>query len=1126
MRILLVCAAVLLNVSLSHAGPATFEGLGTDHVSFQPSGDHDISADGLVVIGADLPSPLPHAARWTHAGGWVALEEPLGTSNSIAYAVSADGSVIVGTAGGLGAFRWTQTEGMVGLSNLPGGPTESAAQNVSANGSVIVGWAVFAGRSAFPLPFRWTQTEGMVDLGTLGFLPEGVAFGVSADGDVVVGFSYGASEIEAFRWTAAQGMVGLGNLGNGFDRSSAYAVSADGSVVVGESTRCDSPDLRCQSQAFRWTVGEGMVGLGSLFGSSQSSTAFAVSADGSVIVGTASFCCPGLNEAFIWDAAHGMRSLKAVLENEQGLDLTGWSLSGALGISDDGRTIVGGGRNPSGQVELLIVTLPGLSTGAHYSVTDLGDLPGGQDSSYAAAINDKGEVVGLSSASADGGYVDCGAGRADKPFLWTLNGGMQELGGPPAFESLSPCGATAYGINDSGQVVGCVSLPASPPGNGGGPRAFMWTAAGGVQPLDLTLAGARSCAFAINDTGQVAGTALGSAFRWTSTGGTELLTNPGGAQGFVAGASAINNSGVVAGYTGAGPVIWGADGTIKDLINDLPYTSVVGVESQANGINDNGEVVGSVIGTPIPPASGNQGQHAFFWSATSGGQDLGKLSTLTPDETSAQAINNSGEIVGINGHAFLWTADAGMLDLNTLLDASGAGWELISATAINNSGQIVGQGIHNGVPRAFLLTPIAASPQDTDGDGIPDANDNCPAIANLDQHDTDSDGVGDACDNCVSVANPSQTDSDGDGVGDACDPILSVDPLSLDFHILSVGSSKELKLTVQNTGGGTLEVSCTPPAAPFSLSEGCSFNVPAGQQQQVKVLFRPTSAGIFMREVRFTTNGGTASPTVKGEATIGCDPPEFVDADDSKAFGLYESIVQDTTFDGVRTAVSFNLQPTEVIFDPIKFSRRGVSLWFSIVRVTVDPNPEAATVEANVGDTLGALFAQHGIIAPDGHASFTARFCRSGEITFELKYDIKAAAITVADALLPFISVEKAQEFGEALLSVPLYNSAVFHYVNAWQVASEVGITKKLRKLARELSSAGRDLIKLARNKKQRDQLLNVFLRFGYEATSRDLLKRLLGAPARLFNVYVDGIVTIIQTGIPGESIKVKIVAR
>ncbi len=37
-------------------------------------------------------------------------------------------------------------------------------------------------------------------------------------------------------------------------------------------------------------------------------------------------------------------------------------------------------------------------------------------------------------------------------------------------------------------------------------------------------------------------------------------------------------------------------------------------------------------------------------------------------------------------------------------------------------------------------------------------------------HDEDADGIDDACDNCPTVANHDQGDLDGDGVGDACDP--------------------------------------------------------------------------------------------------------------------------------------------------------------------------------------------------------------------------------------------------------------------------------------------------------------------------------------------------------------------
>jgi len=58
---------------------------------------------------------------------------------------------------------------------------------------------------------------------------------------------------------------------------------------------------------------------------------------------------------------------------------------------------------------------------------------------------------------------------------------------------------------------------------------------------------------------------------------------------------------------------------------------------------------------------------------------------------------------------------------------------------------------------------------DSDFDTVGDACDNCIDKPNEDQADEDLDGVGDACDNCISVPNVDQADAEGDGVGDACD---------------------------------------------------------------------------------------------------------------------------------------------------------------------------------------------------------------------------------------------------------------------------------------------------------------------------------------------------------------------
>jgi len=88
---------------------------------------------------------------------------------------------------------------------------------------------------------------------------------------------------------------------------------------------------------------------------------------------------------------------------------------------------------------------------------------------------------------------------------------------------------------------------------------------------------------------------------------------------------------------------------------------------------------------------------------------------------------------------------------------------------------------------------------DLDGDGIPNATDNCPCTPNVDQSDSDHDGVGDACDNCILNYNPLQEDYDQDGIGDACDNCPSTyNPLQEDTDGDHIGDSCDNCPTVVN----------------------------------------------------------------------------------------------------------------------------------------------------------------------------------------------------------------------------------------------------------------------------------------------------------------------------------------
>ncbi len=74
--------------------------------------------------------------------------------------------------------------------------------------------------------------------------------------------------------------------------------------------------------------------------------------------------------------------------------------------------------------------------------------------------------------------------------------------------------------------------------------------------------------------------------------------------------------------------------------------------------------------------------------------------------------------------------------------------------------------------RTYVLvisaTAVDTQRPDQDGDGVPDAEDNCPTTANPDQSDTDGDGLGDACDQCPATPSGSVVTRDGCSVDQLC----------------------------------------------------------------------------------------------------------------------------------------------------------------------------------------------------------------------------------------------------------------------------------------------------------------------------------------------------------------------
>ena len=361
------CAVIALCCAPLAAGkPARFEPLG-QHPGGSWSVAYAVSQDGQVVVGYGFNAEGPREAfRWTRKEGIVGLgflNPYVGMRFSLAMDLSADGSVIVGSSRydywptAIEGFRWTAEEGMVGLGWLayPSGLANSSqAAGISFDGSVIVGLS----GSIFPpmAAVKWSGDEGMTILEEVpGAYWSSRAAAVSPDGRIAAGSTMYGDHLtwndkrQACFWTEEGEMRSLGLL-SGYYEAEALALSPDGTWIVGRAIGEEF------AEPFRWSRQGAKEGLGWPRNRPGDGEASAVARNGQVVVGN-SWDSEYNGEAFIWTERDGNRLLQEVLENEVGLDLGGWTLTYANDITEDGRYIVGEGRNADGEVEAWLVDL-------------------------------------------------------------------------------------------------------------------------------------------------------------------------------------------------------------------------------------------------------------------------------------------------------------------------------------------------------------------------------------------------------------------------------------------------------------------------------------------------------------------------------------------------------------------------------------------------------------------------------------------------------------------------------------------------------------------------------------------------------------------------------------------------
>jgi probable HAF family extracellular repeat protein len=299
----------------------------------------------------------------------------------------------------------------------------------------------------------------VTDLGALASNHAGLAGDLNDLGHVT-GTS-GPPMSTAWRATLWQGRDGLLDLGvaPGFASSYAGAVNNAGQAVG--TNRADAGVA--YDRAFRWSAAGGMQLLPPLPGGDTATSAFDINDTGMVAGSSYRVVDFGSYEqAVVWNAAGVPTSLgpgEAYAINDLGQ---------AVGVAPDGWR----------QVGFLWDPVQGISI-----------LPIPDASIFISDINNRGQVIGMTTKpSSDGNY---------HAFVWSALGGVQSFG-----EGWSPL---PLAINEHGAVVGSAWLV-------GGTRAFLWTAADGMQDLNGMLDEAEGTwlyeAVGINEAGQIAATAL------------------------------------------------------------------------------------------------------------------------------------------------------------------------------------------------------------------------------------------------------------------------------------------------------------------------------------------------------------------------------------------------------------------------------------------------------------------------------------------------------------------------------------------------------------------------------------------------------------------------------------------
>jgi probable HAF family extracellular repeat protein len=311
-----------------------------------------------------------------------------------------------------------------------------------------------------------------------------------------------------------------------------------------------------------------------------------------------------------------------------------------------------------------VAVAPSAAAATTYKVTDLGSL--GLGESFGYGVNATGQATGLSYLSTTYTY-SCGypvrtcTAHPYHAFSYS-NGQMTDLG------TLGGHLSQGNAINLSDQVAGWADTST------GVSNATVWTGGksfdvGGLAPL----AGSISVAYGISDSGQVVGawgTNASSRPFLYSDGTITALPEPSDFTTSGCEARGIDDNGQIAGIcadaNGNGHLVQWSNGTVTDLGSVGSIGGVEDIESMS--LSSNGQIAGwAASGTAFVYSNGKITDPSNFWpnainangvmvgasSIDSSGkvQDLNRLIPAGDQVSNASAINDDGQIVASGSDA-------------------------------------------------------------------------------------------------------------------------------------------------------------------------------------------------------------------------------------------------------------------------------------------------------------------------------------------------------------------------------------------------------------------------------------------------------------------------------------------